>query len=296
MFTWIADRWISRFAAAEAAALAEVAGRQPAVAVTGGSRGIGLAIARRFHGAGRTVLLIARSSGDLDAAATSIGPSEGQVASDDARVLVLALDVTAADAGERIEAALAAEGCYLDILVNNAGLGLGGRFVDQEPERIDRLVDLNVGAVTRLTRYALPRMLARGRGGIVNVSSLGGLMPGPYQAAYYASKAYVVSLTRALAFEARGRGVRIAALLPGPVETEFHADMGADHAAYRYLLPASSPDAVAASAYRGYRLGHRLIVPGVLNWVLARISGAIPYALIVPTMGFLLWPGRRPAD
>ena len=102
------------------------------------------------------------------------------------------------------------------------------------------LVDLNVRALTRLTRHFLPGMRQRGRGGILNVASLGGYAPGPNQAAYYASKAYVLSLTEAIAAETAGEGVRVCALAPGPVDTAFHARMGAENAFYRYLVPPAS--------------------------------------------------------
>ena len=106
-------------------------------------------------------------------------------------------------------------------------------------------------------------MKARGAGGILNVASLGGYAPGPYQAAYYASKAYVLSLTEALAAEAAGSGVRICVVAPGPVETRFHAKMGGEGAFYRSFIRAQTPKAVAASAYRGFMLGRRVVVPGL---------------------------------
>lgn len=118
-------------------------------------------------------------------------------------------------------------------------------------------------------------------------------MPGPYQAAYYASKAYVVSLTRAVASETAGRGVRVVSVLPGPVETTFHAEMGANNALYRYIMPSLTPDEVASSVSRGYRLGHRLIVPGIFNWLVSRFAGIIPYNILVPIVGRLLWPGQK---
>ena len=118
-----------------------------------------------------------------------------------------------------------------------------------------RLLDLNVRALTALTRHFLDGMRVRGRGGILNVASLGGYTPGPYQAAYYASKAYVLSLTEAMAAETAGEGVRVCALAPGPVDTGFHARMGAEGAFYRYLLPPASAEAVARAGYRGFALG-----------------------------------------
>ncbi len=150
------------------------------------------------------------------------------------------------------------------------------------------MLDLNVDALTRLMRHALPAMLARGEGGIINVASLGGLVPGPNQAAYYASKAYVVSLTRAVATENAGRGVRLMALAPGPVDTGFHRAMGAELSFYRQLMIALSPEQTARAAYRGYVLGLHLVVPGITAKLLQIALWIIPHALLLPIIGWLL--------
>lgn len=272
-----------------AEAIEAARGRTPMVVVTGGSQGIGLAVAKRFAKAGHRVAIVARGEQALVRAAAEIKQLTGQ------HPLTIALDVGAEDAGPRIDKALAYDGGYMDILINNAAMGLAGRFMDEDIRNVEHLVAVNVTAVTRLTRHALAGMVGRGRGGIVNVASLAGLIPGPYQAAYYASKAYVISLTQSLAEEERGTGVRILAAAPGPVNTGFHADMGAEAALYRILPLSMSPEAVAASIYRGYRLGQRLIVPGLFNRLLATIVGIFPYRLIAPVMGWLLWPGDSPA-
>lgn len=266
-----------------------IAGLRPATVVTGASKGIGLALAIRFAEAGDAVLLVARHIGPLNEAVAGI-----QASGSDRVAVALAVDVTDARAFDQISARLQENGLYLDVLINDAGLGLGGDFVQHGTADLDRLVALNITALTRVTRLALPDMLARGRGGILNVASMGGYVPGPYQAAYYASKAYVISLTEAIAAECAGRGVRIAVLAPGPVETRFHAAMGAETALYRRLLPSSTASAVAASAWRGFRLGRRTIVPGLLNGLAAVILRALPHPISVPVMAWLLKP--RTAD
>jgi len=278
----IIELWLSRNAEPQADALAAVAHLQPMVVVTGGSRGIGLAIARRFARAGYPVTVVARGAAALDDAAAAIARKY------DVKALALALDVADRDAAQRIDAALAAEGFYLDVLVNCAGTGLAGPFVSHPEAAIDTLIDTNASALTRLTRHALPQMLARGRGGILNVASLGGLVPGPNQAAYYASKAYVVSLTRAIATENAGRGVRIMALAPGPVDTGFHQAMGAELSFYRQLLLALSADQTARAAYRAYVFGWRLFVPGLTGKLLQVALWIIPPALLLPLIGWLL--------
>lgn len=255
---------------------------RPAVVITGASEGIGFALAHRFAAAGHAVLMIARRAEPLATAAAEVGRRSGSPAH------ALSLDVTAGDAAARIEAELTRLGLHADVLVNNAGVGLGGPFVEQEADRISGLIDLNVRALSLLTRHFLPIMIVRGQGSIINVASIGGYSPGPWQAAYYASKAYVISLSRALALEVRGTGVRVCVVTPGPVETAFHAHMGADTAPYRRLLPAMSAEAVARATYRGWRLGFRVIQPGLLTPLLSIVMRVTPWLILVPLVALLL--------
>ena len=286
IFRAAADAWISRNARPLPEALAAVASLGPATVVTGSSRGIGLAIARRFAEAGSGVALIARERGPLEEAAAAIARDFG------VKAVPIAIDVTAADAPRTIDASLASHGLYMDCLVNNAGIGLSGPFHAHEPRDIDQLVALNVASLARLMHHALEPMCARGRGGILNVASLGGYAPGPYQAAYYASKSFVISLTQAVAHEVRGQGVRIAVVAPGPVETTFHADMRAETALYRLLVPSSTPEEVARSAYRGFMAGRRVIVPGILGTISSYVLRVVPHPIGVPLVGALLNPAR----
>lgn len=278
----LADRWIGRRAAIDPEALEAARGLRPVVVVTGASRGIGRALAVRFARAGRDLLLVAREGGAVAAAALEISKLAG------VRADALALDVTQPDAPQRLDQALATNGSYADVLVNNAGVGLSGPFASYEASDLDRLIALNVTAATRLMHHALPAMIARGRGGILNVGSLGGMVPGPYQAAYYASKAYLLSLTEAVAHEARGRGVRIAIVAPGPVDTTFHSAMRAEHALYRSVYPPMNTETVARSAYRGFMIGRTVIVPGLLPTASALALKLVPHALSVPLVAGLL--------
>ena len=256
---------------------------RPAVVVTGASEGIGLAVAHRFAaGTGCAVVMIARRAEPLEAAAREVAARNAVAA------IPLALDVTDADAADRIARTLAENNLFADILINNAGIGLGGDFTSHGESEIARLIDLNVRALSLLTRRFLPAMQRRRSGGIVNIASLGGFAPGPYQAAYYASKAYVVSFTRALAHETGGSGVHVCVVTPGPVETAFHARMGANHAVYRYLMPAKSADAVARATWRGWRIGLRVIQPGIFTPVLSILMRVTPWLLLVPIVGWLL--------
>ncbi|MDX2257426.1 MAG: SDR family NAD(P)-dependent oxidoreductase [Hyphomicrobiaceae bacterium] len=280
-----AKRWLWQTARASPEALAAIAGRRPAVVVAGGSRGIGRAIAERFAAAGHRIVLIGRDQQALADTAEAIGGHGG------GGVTCFALDLVAPDAAARVAAHLMVEGLYLDILVLNAGIGLAGAFADADRSDLEALVALNVTATTRLLNAFLPELLARAGGGILVVSSLGAYFPGPYQAAYYASKAYQVALVTGIAHEVASRGVRLAVVAPGPVDTGFHAAMGAECALYRRVWPAMTPRAVAAAAYRGYRLGHRVIVPGAFNGLAASIAGLVPQRLAARIVATLLWPG-----
>ena len=259
---------------------------RPLTIVTGASHGIGRAIAARFLAAGRDVLLVARDASALEVAAAAMRPG----ATAGAEAFTLALDITAPDVGSALEAALADIGRPADLIVNNAGIGLGGPFVEQSAEDLDRLITLNITALTRLTRHFAQSFRRRGAGSIVNVTSLGAYVPGPNQAAYYASKAYALSLSEALASELSGSGVHVMAVAPGPVATRIHATMRAERAPYRLLLPAMSPEAVANATYLGWRLGRRVVVPGLHYQALALALRVLPHRLTVPLIGLLLKP------
>lgn len=256
----------------------------PAVVITGASEGIGLALAHRFAEAGHRVVLVARREAVLQQAAEAVRQAHG------GEPLALAVDVNAVDAADRIESALAAQGLHVEILINNAGFGLSGAFDDMPLADIEALLSCNIAALTRLSRHFLPQMLERTSGGLINVGSLAGLAPGPFQAAYYASKAYVISLTRGIAFETRGRGVRVAVVTPGPVETRFHARMHAETSYYRALVPSPTPELVAAATYRGYVWHRRMIVPGLATKLVSIVLRVVPNFLVVPALAWLLYP------
>jgi uncharacterized protein len=290
MLTNLVDLWLKRRWQPDPAALERWAGMRPAVLVTGGSEGIGLAIARRFAAAGHTIVLVARRPEPLAEAAATIRRVQGTEA------FHLPLDVTRADAADVLERELAKRGLYVDVLVNNAGIGLAGEFMQQDPHRIAALIDLNVRALSLLARHFVPAMCDRGRGGILNVSSLAWYAPGPYQSAYYASKAFVTSLTEAIAWETRGLGVRVAALVPGPVRTRFHARMGTESAWYRRLILAAHADSVAWTALLGFRWGRTVIAPGLLTLVAALAMRLTPHPFLLPIVGWLLKPRRDSRD
>jgi short-subunit dehydrogenase len=283
--TWISNLLPWRAAAdpdAMQAARAAVVHLKPAVVITGGSRGIGYALAKRFLQAGNATVIIGRNATRLTEAAIELKAATG------IEPTTILCDASEPNAFDVIAKELDHAQLYLDVLVNNAATGLAGPFLEQTSIEISRLVALNVESLTRLTRAALPAMVARRRGGILNVASLGAYVPGPNQAAYYASKSYVVSLTEAIACEVAGHGVRVSALAPGSVDTGFHSDMGAERSLYRLFLPAMSADRVARSAYRRFMFGQRVIVPGIFNTIAVVALRVLPHIVTVPIMyGFL---------
>lgn len=262
--------------------LPEEHGRRPACIITGASEGIGRYLANEFAARGRRLLLIARSADNLERAAEELRREFG------AEVHVAAVDLTEPGYLETIRQALEENGLYADIVVNNAAIGLGGAFAGQAPEQVARLCRLNVDALTELTRAFLPQMLRRGRGGVLNIASLGGLLPGPYQAAYYASKAYVISLTEALAYENAGCGVRLSVAVPGPVATRFHERMGTETAFYLFFNPVMAPETVARIVYSGFIGRRTVIVPGLLPSFQAFAVRLIPHVILLPFIGWFL--------
>jgi short-subunit dehydrogenase len=164
----------------------------------------------------------------------------------------------------------------VDVLVNSAGVGLHGAFAEQNPDAIDRMVTLNVGTLTTLTRLALPHMVSQRSGRILNVASLAAYQPGgPLQAVYYATKSFVLAFSRGLARELSGSGVTVTALCPGPTKTSFDAVAGAtDSVLYRrtHLMSAA---VVARAGYRGMMRGSGVVIPGVVAKLLA-FAGELP--------------------
>ena len=256
--------------------------RRDVVLITGASEGIGLSLAREFAAAGHDVALVARSEDKLTENAERLRSEHG------ISVDCIPIDLAIHGHCDRLAEDLEARGLRVDVLVNNAAIGLSGPFTEQAHADVLRLADLNMRVLSDLMHRYLPGMLARGDGGIMNVASLGGALPGPYQAAYYASKAYVISLSEAVAHEIGGRGTRLSVVVPGPVATRFHRTMGAESALYTKVLGCMDADVVARAAYQGFRCRKVLITPGLLttfNYFAVRI---LPHTLTTPLIGVLL--------
>ena len=245
--------------------------------ITGASAGIGCELAKIFAGDGHRVALVARRQNRLEVLAKDIVAAGGK------EPLVIACDLQRTDAGETIAAALAAAGVEAEYLVNNAGFGLMGDWVALDRAEQVAMVDVNVRALTDLSLRFVDQ-LARHRGGILNVASLAGFMPGPRMAVYYATKAYVLSFSEALFCELAPRGVRVTTLCPGPVPTEFQERAGiVPGLDSRVLnLPAAT---VARAGYRGLMAGKRLVLPGLGMKVIPFMLRFVPRGLLVSLVG-----------
>lgn len=229
------------------------------VLITGASSGIGLYLARLFAAAGDDVVLVARSVDKLQALADEMQRAH------DGRQTVIGADLTKPDAPEVLYRELLGKGITVDVLVNNAGFGAQGEFAEVPIERQLEIVQVNVMALTALARLFLPGMLARRSGGILNVASTAAFLAGPYMAVYYATKAYVLSLSEALHEEARPYGVKVSCLCPGPTKTGFAEAAGMGDSKLFKSAITMTAEAVARAGYEGFQLGKTLIIPGVIN-------------------------------
>jgi short-subunit dehydrogenase len=260
----------------------------PVAVITGGTEGVGRELAREFAQAGHDVLLVARTQKTLEETADTLARETGQ------KIHMAALDIAGDNGPESLVALLDDRKLYAEYLVNNAAIGDSGPFAEGSPGKLAHLVDLNVRALTDLTRRLLPGMIERDSGGVLNVASLAGMLPGPYQAAYYASKAYVISLSEALAHEVSGTNVRVAVLVPGPVKTRFHELMDAHNDYYIRFLGLMGAEQVARVGYRNFMCGQKVIVPGFFNMLVAVSLRVMPHTLLIPFAAWLLTKRDEP--
>jgi short-subunit dehydrogenase len=238
------------------------AARNPLALVTGASGGIGEELARILARHGHDLVLVARSADKLAALAERLELDHG------IKVRAIAKDLARPEAAAELHEALAAEGLAVDVLVNNAGLGLLGKFAEMGIDDIVQMLRLDVEAPTLLTRLFLPSMLERGSGRILNLASTAAFQPGPLMAVYYATKAYVLSFSEALANEVAGTGVTVTALCPGPTETGFSSRAGSEQSRL-FKGPTMDARTVAEAGYAGLMAGKPVVIPGLRNRLLA---------------------------
>ncbi|HTG04808.1 MAG TPA: SDR family oxidoreductase [Bradyrhizobium sp.] len=247
--------------------------------ITGASAGIGTELARVFASNGHRVALVARRADRLKTLSGEITAAGG------AAPIVISCDLEQPDAGDKIAAALTAEGVEVEFVVNNAGFGLYGNAI--EMDRVEQLgiIALNIRAVTDLS-LRFSDQLIRHRGGILNVGSIAGFLPGPGMAVYYASKAYVLSFSEALRRELAPRGVRVTVLCPGPVPSEFQARAGFEPGFDSAVLNMSSSD-VAQAGYRGLMANQRAVLPGFGIKIVPFLLRLFPRGFILGAVGLL---------
>ena len=245
--------------------------------VTGASAGLGVEFARQLSKRGHRLVLAARRKERLEELARELGNARA-----------VAIDLSKANAALKLMDDLTANGETVDLLVNNAGFGLIGQFAELDAKREREMVDLNVGVLTDLCRAVAPDMIERRSGGIINVASTAAFQPGPKMAVYFATKAFVLSLTEALHEELKPHGIRVSCLCPGPTRTEFGdvAGFGGNGLFDRVAMNAAE---VVETGLKGLDSNHAVVVPGWTNKVVAastrfaprpivrKIAGAIKY-------------------
>jgi short-subunit dehydrogenase len=243
--------------------------------ITGASSGIGEEIAREFGRRGYRLVLVARRADRLTALAEELG----------GKAHVLPVDLSRRDERAALPDQVAALGVVPDILVNNAGMSNLGPVAQSDVDAELRLIEVDVSAVVDLCSRFVPGMVARGRGAVLNVASVGAFGPVPGQATYGAAKGFVLSYTDAMREELRDTGVTAAALCPGPVRTGFGEGMGIPDDEAEKSLPKflwEEPDAVAKAAIDGLASGKGVIIPGVANRIAAVINHHLPRRLLLP--------------
>ncbi|EPX58405.1 Short-chain dehydrogenase [Cystobacter fuscus DSM 2262] len=261
---------------------------RPYALVTGASSGIGRELAVVLAREGHALVLVARRTEPLRALAEQLERAHGTPC------VVVGADLGIPEGVAEVTREVEARGLAIEVLVNNAGFGLAGPVATLPAESQLGMIDLNIRALTALTRAFLPGMVARGRGYVLNVASTAAFLPGPLMAVYFASKAYVLSLSNALHEELRGQGVRVTALCPGYTETEF-ATRASEHQRPRLFggpLGTGSARQVAEIGYRGMKRGRAVVIPGLLNKLSAWFVRFTPLALKLRMTRYLNGSGK----
>ena len=240
----------------------------PVALITGASAGLGVDFARQLSADGHRLVLVARRKDRLDALAAELGNARA-----------VACDLAAPGAVARLMGDLAAHDETVETLVNNAGFGLWGRFFGLDAALQREMVDLNVGALTELCRAVAPAMVERRQGAILNLASTAAFQPGPRMAVYFATKAYVLSLTEALHEELKPHGIKVSALCPGPTRTEFGEIAGfTGNGAFERLSATSA--SVVRTGLRGLERNKAVVIPGMVNKAGAQGHRLLPRSVL----------------
>jgi hypothetical protein len=254
--------------------LAEQA-RRPVALITGASAGLGVEFAHQLSKRGHRLVLVARRKERLDALAGELGNARP-----------VSIDLSEAESAAKLMADVDAAGEQIDLLINNAGFGLRGYFTEQDPLRLRQMIDLNCGALTELCRAVLPQMIERRSGAILNVASTAAFQPGPGMAVYYATKAFVLSLSEALHEEAKPHGVKVTALCPGPTRTEFGDVAGfSESAALTRVSMEAAP--VVRRGLEAVEKNRAVVITGGLNKTIAFSTRLAPRVVARKVAGAL---------
>ena len=249
-------------------------GKNQTALITGASAGIGCELAKLFAKDGYALVLVARDGPRLNQFADEL---QGQF---NVSAKPFALNLASSSAPQFLFDQLAREKLAIDVLVNNAGYGKLGAFMEVALEESLGQIQLNITALTHLTKLFLGPMLERKLGKILNVASIAGFQPGPLMAVYYASKAYVISFSEALANELRGSGITVTCLCPGATDTEFQKRAGTEETLlFRGLRPMNAKT-VAQDGYRALMKGKPLVISGLRNWLLAESLRVSPRRVV----------------
>jgi short-subunit dehydrogenase len=240
--------------------------------ITGASAGLGVEFARLCAARGDELVLVARRRDRLEALAAEIGGADPKT------IHIFDMDLSEHDAPVRLIEGVEAKGLTVDTLINNAGFGGGGLFANLTLERQAEMIDLNVRALSQLSRLVLTPMLERRRGAILNVASTAAFQPGPGAAVYFATKAYVLSFTEALHQELKGNGVKVSALCPGATATEFGVVAG--YKGRQLARFTADPKQVAEAGLDGLARNKAVVIPGLGNKATAQASRFLPRAAI----------------
>jgi|SRR5580765_3179798 uncharacterized protein len=240
--------------------------------ITGASSGIGLDLAQ-LMAPDFNLIVTARNQGELEKIGRELESKHGN------HVHVIPADLTRPDAPQQIFSEIGRRSLAIDILINNAGFGAYGAFAESSLQNELEMIQVNIAALTSLTKLALPGMLERKRGKIMNVASTAGFQPGPLMAVYYATKAYVIMFSEAIANELNGSGITVTCLCPGATATKFAQRAGMEQSRLFKLGAMRSID-VARAGYQGMLRGKTMVVPGLLNKVLAQSVRFSPRKLV----------------
>jgi len=255
--------------------------------ITGASAGIGKALAPLFARDGHDLVLVARGQERLEALAAELRSAHG------VQVSVVPADLTAPEAPFEIFGEVQRRGLTVDFLVNNAGFGSNGAFLDLPISGEAEMVEVNCQALMKLCHFFGGPMRARGFGRILNIASTAGFQPGPYMATYYATKAFVVSFSEALAYELRDAGVTVTCHCPGATHTEFAGRAGNDKSRLFQRPGVATADEVAGHAYRAMMAGQAVAIHGLLNALLVQSVRFSPRALVRSVAAQVNLPPRR---